>query len=330
MDFGDQFINARSIMVYNGYDYQSAFGNIDRITLQYHVGNGQTKEVTVKNIAFDHDWHSDEEQGIMYPLGAAIMEFAELPVNKITLLISEQKPFAISEIYVLGQETDAPKAVEKFEECPYDSSGVHAPYRTFNGKVFGSVKNKNTSYGWFRLWEDDGSENAYIENHQPGTQEAFVRGINSSNFYFETEVTLTKNSPYMDSNGKIDLGAKCGIMLGRTFYYLDAAYDKKAACYTGSSVGVVTDSNWKTAFTFEHSQPYTNGEYVKMAVARIGKTFYFYFNDQLILTRSDLPEYDDATAGIVNFTTWNIGVRLRNYSYTVDKAAVEAKVAALA
>ena len=105
-------------MIYNGYDYNTAFTNVDKIVLQFHVGNGKTKEVTVENIDFNFDWHSNEELGIMYPLGTSILEFAELPINKITLVFDEDHPITISEIYVLGQKTNDPKAVEKFEEVP--------------------------------------------------------------------------------------------------------------------------------------------------------------------------------------------------------------------
>ena len=159
----------------------------------------------------------------------------------------------------------------------------------------------------------------------PGSQAAYVKGINGTVFYFETEITVTERKPYASVEGKAEYLPKFGIMLGRTFYYIDGAYADNRGYY-GNKVGIVTDYIWDSRVETPLTSSYLNGSYVKLAVARIGKTFYFYLDDTLILTRSDLPEYGENDPSLVNITTWNLGIRLRNYSYTVNESEVRAKI----
>jgi hypothetical protein len=118
-------------------------------------------------------------------------------------------------------------------------------------------------------------------------------------------------------------------MLGRTFFYIDGAYSDSRGFY-GNKIGIVTDYVWDTRIEVQNTSRYTSGAYTKLAVARIGKTFYFYLNDTLIATRSDLPEYGANDPSMVQIVTWNLGIKLRNYSYVVGESAVQEKINALA
>ena len=329
LDYGNTFINARSIMVYNGSSYFMNFDKISSISLQYYAGEGKTKTVTVHDVGFDRAWSSNFDKVVAYPLCASIIEFAELPINKVTIRFEESGAFNVAEIYVLGKETDTPVPVTEFAPYSYEKQPSINPSQPFTGTVFGSVNNKNTTIGWGRLQYDDGTKDAYIENNLPGSQTAYVKGINGTTFYFETEITVTCEKPYRMTDGSPEYLPKFGIMLGRTFFYIDGAYNDSRGFY-GDEIGIVTDYDWANRIRTDNTSGYTNGAYTKLAVARIGKTFYFYVNDVLMATRSDLPEYGENDPAIVQITTWNLGIRLRNYSYTVDSAEVQEKINALA
>ncbi len=61
----------------------------------------------------------------MYPGGAIMLEFYEMPVMEIELTINldSQKPYvAIGEIVILGKEVDNPAPVTKFEPYTYTNS----------------------------------------------------------------------------------------------------------------------------------------------------------------------------------------------------------------
>lgn len=104
----DDYRTIRAIMIYNSYDYQKHFENIDKIEFDaIKTIDGKEKKITalIENLKFDVDRYINaEEEGaeFMRPGGAAIAEFAELKVKEIRITLKHDAPVAISEIFVLG------------------------------------------------------------------------------------------------------------------------------------------------------------------------------------------------------------------------------------
>ena len=117
----DEYVNARAIMVYNSQDFVKIFDKIDKVTLYFMDEHGKQRRAIYKNWKFDYDdarvpyetlyspedleGFAPEEYIEMRGSTAAIMEFADIKINKIELEIKKadySKSLGISEIVVLG------------------------------------------------------------------------------------------------------------------------------------------------------------------------------------------------------------------------------------
>ena len=128
-DFAN-YVDLRSVMVYNSKDNEYKFDVVDSITLAYKK-NGQTGEVTMTSVKFNNDYYVDGK----YTIGAAaITEFADIAVNKVSIKISKPSGITkvgIPEIKLLGKE-DIPNDV---------LTGIHgALYDTY------AISNQSVSY----------------------------------------------------------------------------------------------------------------------------------------------------------------------------------------
>ncbi len=337
LDFGSKFVNARSIMVYNSYEYDYSFAQIDKIEMQYYTGGkADTAVVTAEDIPFDFAWNTNSSD-VMYPGGTAMIEFDELPVNKITLTFNAPIEIAIGEIVVLGKETSSPEAVKEFKTYSYTNPEVGAYVRHYEGETFGSAGNFHTTFGYGNLETDDGTSNAYIENTCPGDQYAYFKGINGTTFYVEAEFTITEKKPYQMISGKDEMFPKLGLVVrngnAQTFFYIDAAY---SGSFTNKAVGIAqrnmanTDYDWTGTESLKQTEiSYTDGNYTKLAIARIENKFYFFANDRLMFENDDLRGLGAGSSAIVGCLIFNMGMRIQNYDYTVDAAAVQSKIAQL-
>lgn len=112
------------------------------------------------------------------------------------------------------------------------------------------------------------------------------------------------------------------------FFYIDAVND-----FTGQNVGYVSRNEandgwlWGTesnvTATPSNAIKYSNGEYVKLGLLRVGNTFKMFVNDELVLTVSDVRGFgadDVSAAAVLTFTT---GVEIRNYSATTDQSKID-------
>ena len=119
----DDYITARAILVYNSCEFFKTFSQIDKVTLHYIDDQGRRGKAYYKNWKFDMEtamvplWtmFTEEERAEM-ELGdycemrgssAAVMEFADIKINKIEFEIKKAKTsdsLSISEIVVLGKE----------------------------------------------------------------------------------------------------------------------------------------------------------------------------------------------------------------------------------
>ena len=333
----DDWTNVRSVLLYNSLDYNLSVPVVSKIRLNYKTANG-SDWVEAKNVKFNYGWNSDS-RSTMYPGGAIMLEFAEMPVKEveITLNLSAAVPsVAIGEIMIMGRQVKNPAPVTKFEEYSFTNPAPVEYIKNSEGASVGSVGGFNTTWGYGDLSTDDGSENAYIENTAPGDQFAYFKGAEGYNFYFEAELTITEDKPYRMMSGAEEPYPKFGLVLksktGSTFFYIDSAYsggfNNKAVGYTQRKQDN-SDYDWTATErlgSFDIS--YTNGNYTKLAIARVGGTYYFFVNDILFATETNLRGLsgENVVGGCLVF---NMGIRVQNYNVISGEQEVQSKLQSL-
>ncbi len=333
----DDWKNVRSLLIYNSLDYNLSVPSINSIKLKYKTSDGYAW-AEAKNVRFNYSWNSDS-RSTMYPGGAIMLEFEEMPVMEIEISInlSANLPdVAIGEIMIMGREVRNPAPVTKFDAYSFENPAPVEYIKHSEGQNVGTVGDFNTTWGYGDLSTDDGSENAYIENTAPGDQFAYFKGAEGYNFYFEAELTITENKPYRMMSGAEENYPKFGLVLksksGSTFFYIDSAYaggfNNKAVGYTQRKQDN-SDYDWNTTEkvrSFDVS--YTNGNYTKLAIARVGNTFYFFVNDQLFDTATNLRGLtgENVVGGCLVF---NMGIRVKNYNVISGENEVAAKLQSL-
>ncbi len=333
----DDWKNVRSVLIYNSLNYNLSVPAINSIKLKYKTADGFAW-AEAKNVNFNYAWNSDS-RSTMYPGGAIILEFAEMPVMEIEISISlsaNLPDVAIGEIMIMGREVKNPAPVTKFEEYSYQNPAPVDYIKHSEGQGVGTVGGFNTSWGYGDLSTDDGSENAYIENTAPGDQFAYFKGAEGYNFYFEAELTITEDKPYRMMSGAEENYPKFGLVLksktGSTFFYIDSAYsggfNNKAVGYTQRKQDN-SDYDWTaTERVSAWDISYTNGNYTKLAIARVNGTYYFFVNDQLFATETNLRGLsgENVVGGCLVF---NMGIRVQNYNVISGEADVVAKIQSL-
>ena len=106
----DEYITARSLLIYNSYFYDYAFYNVARVDFSFRDvvdGKNVVGTARVENLYYDFEKYSNMDYCIMRPGAPLIIEFAEMEINKITITIAcptGQEKIAISEIMLLGKE----------------------------------------------------------------------------------------------------------------------------------------------------------------------------------------------------------------------------------
>ena len=333
----DDFVNVRSVLLYNSLDYNLSVPVISKIRLNYKTSNG-SDWVEAKNVKFNYAWNSDS-RSTMYPGGAIILEFDEMPVLEVELTInlSPNVPsVAIGEIMIMGKEVKNSAPVREFVEYSYTNPDPVEYIKASEGQSVGTVGDFATTWGYGDLSTDDGTENAYIENTAPGDQFAYFKGAEGYNFYFEAELTITESQPYRMMSGAEERYPKFGLVLksksGSTFFYIDSAYsggfNNKAVGYTQRKQDN-SDYDWAVTEKLGHFDiSYTNGNYTKLAIARVGNTYYFFVNDQLFATETALRGLsgENVVGGCLVF---NMGIRVKNYNVISGEEEVLNKIRSL-
>lgn len=109
LDFED-YVTARSLLIYNSYDYYSSFYQVARIDFSFRKvvdGVDCVGTARVEDIYYDFETYAQLQYEIMRPGAPLIIEFDELEINKVTITIAcptGQEDFAISEIMLMGKE----------------------------------------------------------------------------------------------------------------------------------------------------------------------------------------------------------------------------------
>ena len=333
----DDWVNVRSLLLYNSIYYDLSVPVINNVRLKYKTADGFAW-TQAKGVKFNYEWNTDSK-ATMYPGGAIILEFEEMPVMEIELeihLYPDMPTVAINEIMIMGREVKNPAPVKEFKSYSYENPDPVEYIKYSEGESVGTVGDFNTTWGYGDLSTDDGSADAYIENNAPGDQFAYFKGAQGYNFYFEAELTITEDKPYRMMDGSEERYPKFGLVLksksGSTFFYIDSAYNggfgNKAVGYTQRKQDN-SDYDWTaTEKVGQADISYTNGNYTKLAIARVGNTYYFFVNDKLFATETSLRGLsgENVVGGCLVF---NMGIRVRNYNVISGEDAVLEKIATL-
>lgn len=335
----DDWVNARSVLLYNSLEYSLSVPAISSVRLKYKTESGFAW-AEAKNVKFNYKWNSDLKS-TMYPGGAIILEFAEMPVMEIELTITLSPSSGITnvgigEIMIMGREVKNPAPVTEFKPYSYENPDPVEYIKYSDGQSVGTVGDFYTTWGYGDLSTDDGTENAYIENTAPGDQAAYFKGAEGYNFYFEAELTITESKPYKMMSGADENYPKLGLVLksksGSTFFYIDSAY---SGGFSNKVVGYAqkkqdnSDYDWTATEKLGYCDiEYTNGNYTKLAIARVGGTYYFFVNDVLFATETSLRGLtgENVVGGCLVF---NMGIKVRNYNVISGEEAVLEKIQSL-
>ena len=341
LTFSD-YKTVRALMVYNSYDYDTTFVNISKVEMEVLTASGESMMVTINDLPFDWDWNFEDDYLFIRPGGAAIAEFAEMPVKSIKLTIvapQGAESIAINEIYIIGKDSKC-AGVSEFSEYSYETTNYDSAHIVKNSRTFGTPVGTNlqTEYG-YDLTHDDGTENAYIEQTGPADQSCYFKEFYSCSFYVEAEFTVTRNEAFPYNNYLHDPYPKFGLQLscdGDTsntiFFYVDAVG------YTSKQVGVaqrmLDNSNWDWSATEQvvavNDMSYTNGNYVKLAILRLGNDFYFLCNDKVVIHYSSFNVFNTRQEAAPGFRCFSTAMKIKNYYASDSEEVINAKSAEFA
>lgn len=336
----DKFVTARSLMIYNSTIYDNAFWGINSVKLYYKTGANSTAVAEAKNINLTGawaDWNTDGFSEVMYPGANAIVEFDDLPVNKIEITINAAADQAISlnEIVLLGRNEENAAPVLEFTEYGFTNPDVGAPLPTYESKTFGKAGKFVSNYG-YDLTHDDGTENAYVDKTWCGNQQMlYFKDVVSNVLYVEAELSVLNHTKAYCG----DKYPKIGIMMRAQnnyfmFFNIDCQSDYKGQ-YVGwvQSIASGGDYMWKdyAKQSKQYSISYTGDKYTKLAIARIDGKVWLFVNDQLAFALEGELSFGSAEQNktAVSFLTYNSFTRFRNYSITDNPTEVTAKLNSL-
>ncbi len=323
----------RAIMIFNSYDYYNTFVQIDKIEMQYKKASGKGK-IVIEDVPFDWAWCQEPDYEQMRPGGSSIVEFDEIPVSSITITVRSAQDadyLSLNEIVVLGKDEKV-KGVSSFEEYSYTNATYGSAHIIKESETFGNFADEGleTMYG-YDLSNDNGTEDAFIIQKSVGQQYAYFKDVYASSFYVEAEFTVTAEKAYMqDDYPKFGLVVASGSSYPyKIFYYVDAQNG-----YTMSRVGVGqqklggNDWDWKSGerLTDVDGIEYNNNKYVKLAILRVGKDFYFICDGKVVMQSSAYTVFNDTRESAVGILSFNTELKVTNYSITTDSTQIQQKV----
>lgn len=334
-------ILAKAIMVYNAGEFDESYTEIDSIEVEYLSGKG-TKKAVMKNVPFDFEWHT-ADAAVVFPGASSIVEFADVAIKSVTVKVSSVPgyPLALNEIVVLGKQIENPAPEKQIAAFAYENGESISAKPVYESLTFGTAGDYPSRYA-FDLSHDDGTENAYVDSVFAGGEvPLFFKDVVSTDFYMETEVTVLNKIPYcMEPGTPKDPSPRIGLIVrdaskegdsDTRFLYWNLTcfetYDSnQMICLTSDITGMTIDwKSWEKGQTDVRSLKCTDGEYMKLAIARLGDTFYLIANDEVVMVRDDIEGFNDSedTASAVGFMTYSTSARFRNYSVTTDVSEVK-------
>ena len=305
-----------------------------------NVGNSEGADVVTrleKLFKQIHKDHPDAEIYYVYSLPAVTKYVDGQWVNpKYEALVNGEKVLCESLDYVQGIDTfgllvDSETKNVKTElygenndiHLNADGYVVWSDYlydKIFKGQNFGVTVGEGLKYktsSGVELYTDKG-ENATITMFGSAPRYAYFNDTFTDKFYYETEVNVSQ----VLNN---DAWPKFGLMLhGKTEnvkFYVDMTPEM-----TASQVGVVHQAtgmgdDWANNVSKQvDNMKFTGDDKVKLAVARDGKDFYFYVNDELVIWQKDALQDEKGAVGMFSFNTV---FEAMNYKVFADSAADE-------
>ena len=120
---------------------------------------------------------------------------------------------------------------------------------------------------------------------------------------------------------------------GSTFFYIDSAYN---GGFSNQAVGYTQRTADNSDYDWTNTEQlirvpglaYTDGDYTKLAVAKVDRTYYFFVNDKLVATARNLRGLNGENV-VGGFRVFNMGVKVQKYSAISGQEAVQSKIAAL-
>lgn len=338
----DEPVLAKAVMVYNAGDYDESFLNIDSIELECLIGNS-AKNVKMKDIPFDFDWNTADDE-VIFPGSSSIVEFSDTTIKSVKIVIKsvDDFPLALNEIVVLAKKVSNPAPIKNIQKLTYKWAKSDKFTPVYESKTFGKAGDYPSQYA-FDLSHDDGTKDGYVDSvFAGGNAPIFVKDVVSTDFYFETEVTVLNKIPYcLEPGTPVDPCPRFGIVVrdaskegdseGRFLFWNLTCFEEnynnnQMICLTSDITGIGIDwKSWDVGQTDVRSLKCTGGDYLKLAVARLGDKFFFFANDKLCLTRDDIEGFNSSedTASAVGFLTFSTNARFKNYSVKTDKSDVE-------
>ena len=332
----DDWKTVRAIMIFNSYEFNNTFVNVEKVEFEVKNAKGKATTATVSNIAYDWDWHGELDWEFVRPGGAAIAEFNEMPVRKITITVNSATGYelALSEIVVLGKD-EACAGISKLEPYSYTTETYGSPHVVKEGAKIGNIEGTELETMWgYDVTNDTDSEDAYLLQEGCFDQYAYFKDVYATEFYAEAEFTVTASDAFAD-----DPYPKFGIAMSTDklrsehsntiFFYVDAVN------YTNSVVGCAqrrldnVDWDWDATEQLVNVPTirYTRDQYVKLAVLRQGEKFYLMCNDKLVIFYDQFNIFNAERESAVGFLSFNTPMKIRNYFATTDEALLQEKVA---
>lgn len=281
----------------------------------------------------DWDWNATEQlvnvDGIKYTGGNYVKlavlrkgsEFYLICNDKLAIYYDSFNVFSSDQKSAVGfLSFNTPMKIKNYSATS-DKAKIEEKSKIYadgiKGETFGKAGAFSSTSGW--NFAADKGENANADQTLAGDQYAYFKGFSGTEFYAETEISVTKDLG--DPFPKFGLFARNES--NTFFFYIDgsSAFNAKRVGY----VSRVNNGDWgwgNAAYNVEKDLPdmgsYKNGEYVKLGILRDGASFKLYVNDVLVLTVDNVEGFgalDDCVAGVLTFTT---GVNVKNYSVTTD------------
>ena len=101
----DEYITSKAIMVYNSYDFDTSFTQVDNIRI-FYKHNNQEGYIDTGNLIFNYDIFSDQDYNCIFVGSSVAIEYQDMLIKQVQITISSSKnsdKIAIPEIAVLGK-----------------------------------------------------------------------------------------------------------------------------------------------------------------------------------------------------------------------------------
>ena len=332
----------KSVMVYNSYDIETAFGiypdygekGVKSIELEYVCDSkGNTKTAVINDVLFDYNFYTFMLNDI-YPGASAVAEFNDLPVVKVTINMENAIEYSISEVSLLAATNKTVDYVGDISKVYNYNNNIELNHYVNEGTTLGGTEFYDATYGW-DLSTDDGTDNAYALTHGLGDSYVYFKDVSATKFYAEGYISTFASYAYPLGNEINDPFPKMGMCVrnnnGCLFFYIDASeqFTNKAVGYVQSEFG---NKNWDFSSTeelYELDIKYRNSElnleenFVKFAILRDGAKFYMLVNDQIIFTSNSVRGIKANDLAGVGFLGFNSPMVIKDYSVTTNSQAID-------